>query len=83
MAGQDYYYEVIQSINQTVSNLAVYYIFLFAVIVLYFFFLFHRTCNFRLLKLKKEGLYFHKWAFWILEAIYFPLMLNVIEFSTC
>ena len=41
-----------------------------------------KKLNYRLFKLSKN-LYFFKWASWCLEIIYFPLLLNIIEFSTC
>jgi hypothetical protein len=83
MVSQDQYYAVIQSIDQIVGNLAGYYLFLILIIVALFVMVLNRTINYRLIKLRKQGVYFFKWAFWVLEAAYFPIMLNVITFTTC
>jgi len=74
---------VIQSIDLITKNLAGYYVFLVLIIVTYFVIVLNSTIHYRLVKLRKEGLFFYKWAFWFAEIVYFPLMLNVITFSTC
>lgn len=65
------------------KNLAGYYVFLLLLIGIYFVIVLNRTIHYRLTKLRKEGLFFYKWAFWFAEIVYFPIMLNVITFSTC
>lgn len=83
MIGQDYYYAIIQSIDLIVRNLAGYYAAMLLIVFAYFAMMLNRMIHYRLNKLRKEGLYFFKWAFWFAEIVYFPLMLNVITFSTC
>lgn len=82
MLGQDYYYQVIQSVELTLYNLILYYAFMILLILLVTIVLCSKKINYRLFKLSKN-LYFFKWASWCLEIIYFPLLLNIIEFSTC
>ena len=82
MIGQEQYYAVIQSFTMIAANLISYVAFLVVIVILFAAMMLNKTLNYRLLKLSK-GFYFFKWAFWFMELIYFPLLLNIVEFATC
>jgi len=44
--------------------------------------IFNKRIHFRLIMLKKR-FHFFKWFAWFSEVIYLPLMLNIVEYSTC
>lgn len=82
MAGQDYYYQVIQSLTMVIGNLIAYGVVLALVLTLGGVIVFDRKINYRLFKLTKKA-YTFKWLAWFAEALYFPLLMNLVEFGTC
>lgn len=71
-----------QSITITVVNLIFYVGFFVIMILICMSLAWIRKLNFRMLKLKKS-IFFFKWALWFVELVYFPVLLNIIQFSTC
>lgn len=82
MIGQDYYYEVIQSLTQVIGNLIGYGVALVLTLTLGFIILLNKKANYRLFKLTKRA-YTFKWLAWLAEALFFPLLINLVEFGTC
>ena len=80
MLGEDKYYATLQDLNLTVANLGCYTGFLVLLIGVVMLIMFNWKCQFRLLRVAKSCVLL-KWGFWLLELIYFPLLINIVEFS--
>lgn len=63
-------------------NLIAYFSFLVVLVLTFAVIMLSKTIHYRLLK-KKKSIFVFKWLAWFTELIYFPLMLNIVEYSTC
>ena len=66
----------------TIGNLIGYLSFMLIIIGLYFLLIFKKTLHYRLLMFKKK-FHAYKWMGWFIEIIYFPIMMNIVEYATC
>lgn len=82
MADTSQYYDVIQNVNKNGINLAAYTFFVLAIILTLFVVIYCRILHFRIMK-KRHRFLFFKWGFWLLEILYFPLLTNIVEYSSC
>lgn len=80
--GHDYYYEIIQSHELTIINLCAYYIFLIPLIITILVVTLNWKIHFKIIKIAKRKFIFYKWLAWFLEILFFPILLNIVHFST-
>ena len=72
---------MLQSETETLINLCAYTFALLLLTALTIFTLYHPRTHFRLLRFKR--LHFFKWGLWLLELSFLPILVNIVQFSTC